>query len=93
MVGLVSELFIRRFVDHQNKWRRNDLIDMLYLSSAAAYSDYVCAEAHTGQQLRDAQRALGRPGTVFTTLDDLVTALRRDGARAESERSSHPSSP
>lgn len=28
MVGLVSELFIRRFVDHQVKWRRNDLIDM-----------------------------------------------------------------
>jgi hypothetical protein len=86
MVGLASELFIRRFVDHQSKWHRNDLIDMFHLSSAAAYAQYVCAETHTGTQLRDAQRALGRSETVFTTLDALVTAIRRDGARAESER-------
>jgi hypothetical protein len=86
MVGLVSELFIRRFIDHMGKWERNDVVDMFHLSSAAGYADYVCAEAHTGTQLRDAQRALGRPETVFTTLDDLVTAVRRDGARAESER-------
>lgn len=93
MVGLTSELFIRRFIDHQVKWRRNDLIDMFHLSSAAAYADYVCAEAHTGRQLRDAQRTLGRRETVFTTLDDLVTTLRQDGARTESERYSHPPSP
>ncbi|WP_235735344.1 hypothetical protein [Nocardioides alcanivorans] len=85
MVGLVSELFVRRFIDHQSKWRRNDLIDMFHLSTAAAYADYVCAETHTGTQLRDAQRALKRPVTVFTSLDALVTAVRRDGARAASE--------
>lgn len=88
MVGLLSELFIRRFIDHMGKWERNDLVDMFYLSSAAGYADYVCAEAHTGTHLRDAQRALGRPETVFTTLNDLVTVVRRDGARAESERPS-----
>lgn len=88
MVGLVSELFIRRFIDHMSKWERNDLVDMFHLSNAAGYADYVCAETHTGTQLREAQRALGRPETVFTTLNDLVTALRRDGARAESERAS-----
>lgn len=86
MVGLVSELFIRRFIDHTSKWKRNDLVDMFHLSSAAAYADYVCAEAHTGTQLRDAQRALGRPETVFTTLPDLFNAIRSDGVRAESER-------
>lgn len=90
MVGLTSELFVRRFIDRQSKWRRNDLIDMFYLSSAAAYAEYVCAEAHTGTQLRDAERALGRSETVFTTLDDLVKAIRRDGARCESERLPHP---
>lgn len=86
MVGLVSELFIRRFMDHMGKWERNDLVDIFHLSSAAGYATYVCAEAHTGTQLRDAQRALGRPQTVFTTLNDLVTAVRSDGARTESER-------
>jgi hypothetical protein len=88
MVGLVSELFIRRFTDHLSKWRRNDLVDMFHLASAAGYANYVCAEVHTGTQLQDAQRALGRPETVYTTLKDLVTALRRNGARAESERAS-----
>ena len=48
MVGLSSELFLRRFIDHQSKWRRNDLIDVFHLSSAAAYANYVCAETHTG---------------------------------------------
>lgn len=88
MVGLVSELFIRRFIDHSRKWERNDLVDMFHLSSAAGYADYVCAEAHTGTQLRDAQRALGRPATVFTTLNDLVTAVRSNGVRADSEQAS-----
>lgn len=86
MVGLMSELFIRRFIDHTGKWERNDLVDMLHLSSAAGYANYVCAETRTGTQLRDAQRALGRPETVFTALSDLVTAVRGDGARADSER-------
>ncbi|MQP34876.1 hypothetical protein GEO20_23315 [Rhodococcus erythropolis] len=86
MVGLVSELFIRRFIDHMSKWKRNDLVDIFYLSSAAGYASYVCAEAHTGTQLRDAQRTLGRPETVFTTLNELVTAVRSDGARTDSER-------
>jgi len=86
MVGLMSELFIRRFIDHMGKWKRNDLVDIFHLSSAAGYAQYVCAEAHTGTQLRDAQRTLGRPETVFTTLDELLTAVRSDGARADSER-------
>lgn len=93
MVGLLSELFIRRFIDHQSQWRRNDLIDIFHLSSAAAYADYTCAEAHTGLQLRGAQRGLDRRESVFTTLDDLVTTLRREGARAESKRSPAAPSP
>lgn len=77
MVGLLSELFVRRFTDHQNKWRRNDLLDLLHLSSAAAYTDYVCAEVHTGTQLREAQRTMGRKETVFTKLDELVEAISK----------------
>jgi hypothetical protein len=76
MVGLLSELFVRRFIDHRTKWRRNDFLDMLHLSSAAAYADYVCAEMHTGTQLREAQRTMGREETVFTKLDELVGAIQ-----------------
>lgn len=81
MVGLLSELFVRRFIDHQTKWSRNDLIDMLHLSSAAAYTDYVCAEVHTGTQLRQAQRTMGRKETVFTNFEELVEAVQGDVAR------------
>ena len=80
MVGLLSELFVRRFIDHRTTWSRNDLFDMLHLSSAAAYADYACAEVHTGTQLRQAQRTMGRKETVFTNLEDLVEAVRGDGA-------------
>lgn len=80
MVGLLSELFVRRFIDHRTNWHRNDLLDMLHLSAAAAYADYVCAEVHTGTQLRDAQRTMGRRETVFTKLEDLVEAIQRDVA-------------
>jgi hypothetical protein len=54
--------------------------DAASAGASAPAADYVCAEAHTGTQLRDAQRLLGRPETVFTTLNDLVTAVRGDGA-------------
>lgn len=77
MVGLLSELFVRRFIDHRTNWHRNDLLDMLHLSAAAAYADYVCAEVRTGTQLRDAQRTMGRRETVFTKLEDLVEAIQR----------------
>ena len=81
MVGLLSELFVRRFIDHQTQWSRNDLIDMLHLSSAAAHADYVCAEVHTGTQLRQAQRTIGRRKTVFTKLDELVEAVQENIAK------------
>jgi hypothetical protein len=83
MVGLLSELFVRRFIDRKTKWCRNDLFDMLHLSSAAAYADYVCAEVHTGTQLRQAQRTMGREETVFTKLEELVEAVRDDVAGPE----------
>jgi hypothetical protein len=81
MSGLLSELFVRRFIDYRTKWSRNDLLDMLHLSSAAAYADYVCAEVHTGTQLRQAQRTMGRKECVFTKLDEVVEAVRGQLAR------------
>lgn len=81
MSGLLSELFVRRFIDHKTKWSRNDLFDMLHLSSAAAYADYVCAEVHTGTQLRQAQRTMRRKESVFIRIDELVEAVRGDVAR------------
>lgn len=86
-LSLLSELFTRRFMDSQTKWRRNDLIDMHYLSCGAAYCDYVVGEKHTGSQLRQIQRSQGKKETVYTSLTDLIAALDRAGVKTASERS------
>lgn len=92
MVGLLSELFVRRFIDKNVRWRRNDLIDMFHLSGAAAYADFVCAEKHTGTQLRSAQNDLGRAANVYTSISEMVQAIRKTGARSISERANTPAS-
>lgn len=86
MTSLLSELFVQRFLDHQTKWQRNDLIDMLFLTCAAGHCDYVVAENRTGKQLGQIQRSRKRPVTVFTTLAGLVDELDRGGITTDTER-------
>jgi hypothetical protein len=86
MTSLLSELFVQRFLDHQTKWQRNDLIDMLFLTCAAGYCDYVAAENRTGKQLAQIQRSRKSPATVFTTLAALVDELDRAGVKTDAER-------
>jgi hypothetical protein len=87
-LSLLSELFTRRFMDSQTKWRRNDLIDMHYLSCGAAYCDFVVGERHTGSQLRQIQRSQGKRESVYTSLTDLVAALESVGVQTATERAS-----
>ena len=86
MLSYLSGLFARRFLDSKTSWKDNDLVDMLFLSCAAGYVDYVAAERHTGSQLRQIQQSLGRKVTVFSTLHDLVGALTDSGVKTASER-------
>ena len=86
MMGYLSGLFVQRFLDKSIRWKRNDLLDMFYLSCAAGYADYVVAEAHTGSQLAQMQRARGPARTVFTTLAQLADALQSAGVQTASER-------
>lgn len=90
MVSLLSELFVQRFLDYQSKWQRNDLVDMLFLTCATAYCDFVVAENRTGTQLRQIQRSLDRPMTVFTTLTELVRELQLVGVTTDTERRGAP---
>ncbi|MCD4524712.1 hypothetical protein [Nocardioides sp. cx-173] len=88
MTALLSELFATRFVDQSTKWQSNDLVDMLYLSCAAAYCDYVVAETKTATHLQQIQRRLGMKINVFSNLQTLVEALHADGLTTDTERSS-----
>ena len=87
MIALLSELFLRRFIDQTATWRDNDLIDMLFLSTAAAHCDYGVGEAHTCTQLRQIQRSQLRPESVATRLSELMPALTslRPGSSQPSE--------
>jgi hypothetical protein len=86
MVTYLSGLFVQRFLAKQTQWKRNDLFDMLYLSCAAGYADYVVAEAHTGTQLAQMQKTHGSSLTTFTTLVQLVEALHSAGVQTAAER-------
>lgn len=86
MVGHLSGLFTQRYLNANTVWKRNDLVDMLFLSCAAGHADFVAAEAHTGTQLAQLQRTRGNPRTVFTTLHDMVDALLESGVQTATER-------
>jgi hypothetical protein len=88
-VSNLSAMFQLRHLDRQTRWKGNDLIDMMYLSCAAAYCNYVAAERHTGTQLRQIMESRGETPNTFVTLTDLVEALERDGVQTASEKASH----
>ena len=88
MTALISELFVTRFIDRSTRWTSNDLIDMFYLSCAAAYCDYVVGEIKTATHPQQIQRRLGRKVNVFSDLQSLVEALHADGLTTDTERRS-----
>lgn len=73
-VGRVMEIMCIRLHNSQDAWVENDFIDLLYLSCAAAYADFVVAERKTTHLLRQAARRTSPGATVFASLHD----LRRD---------------
>jgi hypothetical protein len=82
----LSALFRLRHLDRNTRWKDNDLIDMMALSCAAAYCEYVAAERHTGTQLRQLIKGRGVPPNTFLTLAELVKALDRDGVKTAAEK-------
>lgn len=81
-----TQLFIQRHISKTTRWKANDLIDMMYLSCAAGYADYVVAENQTGTQLMQSQRSRNEPVTVFTSLASAVDTILSDGALTATER-------
>jgi hypothetical protein len=63
---------------HLNKgsrWVPNDLTDMVYLSCAAAYADFVVCERATAAALRQGQRRLHLPVNVHRNLREAVPVI------------------
>ncbi|WP_405845738.1 hypothetical protein [Streptomyces sp. NBC_01518] len=73
--GLYREMFHNRHLNMGTKWRRNDLTDMIYLSCAAGYADFVVCERHMREPLGRGIRRLGLPAKVFRRLSEAVLAI------------------
>jgi hypothetical protein len=78
--------FLRLYADalgvrlsNRARWEPNDLVDMLYLSCAAAYADAVAAERAATHYLNAAWRDRPEPCPVVPTLRELVSHLTDTG--------------
>jgi hypothetical protein len=68
-----------RLRNSNDKWERNDLIDMNFLCCAASYADIVVGEKHTSQYLRRGE-SMSAPGAIVCrTLQEAIDALQRIG--------------
>jgi hypothetical protein len=74
-LGLFREVLHEKLSDRQLRWADNDLIDMMYLTTAAGYCDYIVGErAHTAH-IANALRRLGREGRLHRHLQSLMKQL------------------
>ncbi|MFC4466107.1 hypothetical protein ACFPH6_16505 [Streptomyces xiangluensis] len=74
--GLYREMLHNRHLNKGTTWQRNDLTDMLYLSCAAGYADFVVCERHMREPLERGVRRLGLRTKVFRRLSEVIPALR-----------------
>ncbi len=73
--GLYRELLHDRHLNRGYRWRPNDLTDMIYLSCAAGYADFVVCERSTAAAVVRAQQRLGRPRNTFASLSEAVPEI------------------
>lgn len=73
--GLYREVLHDKHLDKRTCWKPNDLTDILYLSCAAGYADFVVCERHMRGILAQGLRRLERQAQVFRQLPDAVSAI------------------
>ena len=74
-LGRYRELIHRRLVDPGRRWHGNDLVDLVFLTAAAGYADFVVCERRTGEDLRRAAESVSPGASVHPNLADLVDDL------------------
>jgi hypothetical protein len=82
-LGLYREVFQQRHLA-ASQWHPNDLTDLVYLTCAAAYADFVVGERHMTSFLIQSLRRLERPINVYPRLHQVIEPIRqRLGISAE----------
>ncbi|WP_165368345.1 hypothetical protein [Phytoactinopolyspora endophytica] len=77
-VGRIREVTHRRLANADDSWERNDLYDMLFLSTAAGYADFVVGERKIGNYLRQAAATTPPGGQVFVKMADAFAAIETE---------------
>lgn len=81
-VGRLNEVLYHRLRNAEDKWERNDLIDMNFLCCATGYADVVVGEKKTMGYLRRAESRSPRGAVVCRNLPEAITALQQLGVSA-----------
>lgn len=73
--GLFREMLHSRHLNKGTRWVPNDLTDMIYLSCAAGYADFVVCERQMLEPLMRGLRRLKRTPQAFRSLTEAVVAI------------------
>jgi hypothetical protein len=74
-LGLFREVMHEKLCNGGLRWEQNDLVDMMYLTAAGGYCDYVVGERAHASHIRHGLRRLGRAGNIYSSLRTLVAVL------------------
>ncbi len=74
-LGLFREILHEKLCDGRLRWADNDLTDMLYLSTATGYCDYVVSERSHASHIRNGLRRLGHPKNIYRNIRSLMAEL------------------
>lgn len=74
-LGLFREVIHEKLSDERLRWLDNDLVDMMYLTSAAGYCDHVVGERAHISHIANGLRRLGRATSIHRNLRSLVKQL------------------
>lgn len=78
-VGLFREVLHEKQVNGGTAWKANDLTDLMYLTCAAGYADFVVAERSAISQMKQATKRLKRADNLYRNLDELTSSGALDG--------------
>src|SRR6266536_654177 len=78
-LGLFREVLQQKHLDPGTTWFHNDLIDLMYITCAAGYADYVVGDNSLVSQIEPSLRRLNRPMNAYRRLRDLVLVLEDAG--------------
>lgn len=77
--GLWSDIIRIKHLDSSTRWETNDLLDLLFLTCASGYADYVVGERATTSHISQAAKRLGRTINVYSRMTDLMQDLHSAG--------------